>query len=163
MSINYDLLVKDFIADWERDDDPLVHTFKMAATGLIIPFVYKSIREEILHEKPIPLKGSRRALPYKVINNLTGACWYFMWTIKWLCFIVLIKHSQKIVLTCFFRKSRVIKNQLKLLNPSSEYFINFGLVYDPGLLFDPRFICYPYAVYKKKYPAPYPDQVLNYF
>ena len=151
---DYDQKIREFISCWEEDNDFRKKSFKIALTGILIPYIYKIIREEKLSGKEIKRRKyffSRLKNIKEVLNHLT---WYILWSIKWLLFISLKKNGRRIILASFFPKNATSFEYIRTIlnrNRTDHFFlVNFSVIYNMKYLFNSRLFCYPHFFYKKK-------------
>ena len=99
---DYDKTIQKFISSWEDDESLVKISFKVALTGIMVPYVYKIIREEKLAEKEIERRKYYFSRLKSVKEVLLHLIWYILWSIKWLLLISFGKNKRKIILSAFF-------------------------------------------------------------
>lgn len=154
-NINYDLLIKDFIKEWENDESsPSMAVVKKALSGILIPDLYKKIREEVLGETKIPAKKFYFHRSEKIFAVINHVFWYLLWTLKW---FTLKKSAKKIILASFFPLNKSTVHYLEVLNIYAEQnkaaVIHFSVLFGFKNYFNKNIYCYPHALLKRKVNA----------
>jgi hypothetical protein len=151
---DYDKTIQKFISSWEDDESFVKKSFKVALTGIMVPYIYKIIREEKLVEKEI--KGRKyyfsRLKSYKEV--LLHLVWYISWSIKWLLLISFRKNQRKIILSAFFPENATSFEYIRIIlkkNKIDNYLLlNFNVIYKMEFLLNSKMFCYPHYFYHKK-------------